>query len=70
MLDFFSWIVVFLKNIGTFLSSLIDGLITLIRVVNNVVSFPLAISGFLPGFLFSSVVICVSIWVIKLVVGR
>ena len=70
MFDFFEKILGYVVMAVDFLLNIIESLTTAFGMVGSVVVLPPAIAGFMPNVLASAVVLTMSIYVIKFVIGR
>lgn len=68
--SFFDSIIVFFSFFWTFLRSLVEGLLLFVSVMSSALTLPVFWAGYVPGIIYSSVLIVVSVAVIKLIVGR
>lgn len=70
MSSFFDSIIAFFSFFWTFLRSLVEGLLLFCSVMSSALTLPVLWAGYVPGIIYSSVLIVVSVAVIKLIVGR
>lgn len=72
MLDFFGWIADLFTTLWTFLTTLIESLITFFQVIVQSLTLPplLTVGGLLPTFVVTSLLAVVSIGLCKLIIGR
>lgn len=70
MFDFFDKIIGYIEMAWDFLISIIESLLQLLVLTSTTVSLPLNLVGYLPSVLGVSVLVSVSVYVVKLIVGR
>ena len=59
-----------IETIWNVVLNIVDGLITALEVLSNLISFPFLIYPILPSFLVTAVSITVAIGAVKFIVGR
>lgn len=70
MFDFFDKIIGFFETIWDVVLNLVDGLITALEVLANMIAFPVVLYPILPAFLVSAVSITIAIGAVKFIIGR
>lgn len=70
MFEFFDQILSFLTMVWQFFVNLVTNLIVLISAVTSAVRLPMELSVLMPMFIGTSMLIAVSVWVVKLILGR
>lgn len=70
MFDFFDKIIGTVELLLSFFFNLIDGLMKAVLVMTNGVAFVLRISGLMPTFIASSIIIVLFMAVLKFLIGR
>lgn len=70
MFNFWDWIVDFVSTIGLILEQSILSLLNAFHLINSIVLLPFSFIGFVPGILYSSLILFISISVLKFLLGR
>lgn len=70
MFDFFDKIIGFFDTIWNVVLNIVDGLITALEVLANMIAFPVVLYPILPAFLVSAVSITIAIGAVKFIIGR
>lgn len=70
MFDFFDKIIGFFETIWNVVLNIVDGLITALEVLANMIAFPVVLYPILPAFLVSAVSITIAIGAVKFIIGR
>lgn len=70
MFDFFDKIIGTVELVLSFFFNLIEGLMKAVLVMTNGVAFVLQISGLMPTFIASSIIIVLFMAVLKFIIGR
>lgn len=70
MFDFFDKVIGFFETIWDVVLNLVDGLITALEVLANMIAFPVVLYPILPAFLVSAVSITIAIGAVKFIIGR
>ncbi len=70
MFEFFDQILSFFSTLWQFFVNFISNIIVLISAVSSAVQLPIQLSVYMPMFIGSAMLIAVSIWVVKLIIGR
>lgn len=69
-MNFFASISSFLTLIGDFIVNLVSGLIQALSLTSGVLVIPTVFAGYVPAIVSSSILIFITIGVLKFIIGR
>lgn len=70
MFDFFDQILGFIESVWQFVINIINSLVIALETLTTAVRLPLELVAYVPGILGSSIVVVVSLAIVKFIVGR